>query len=529
MTLSFNQYSGDWAGYAQEEIEKEFPGVTALVSIGCGSDANPSSGVTGDQVEVAREQGQQIAAEVKRLIAAPMRPVSGSLVAKRESIQIALNDLPTRDDLEELVKQGGPAGYNASWQLARLDRGEKLISALDYPVQTFTFGERLYMVFLAGEVCVDYSIRLRRELNRERLWLNGYSNDFCAYIPSERLLKEGGYGAGAETVYFALPTTLRAGLEQQIVDAVKQQAPTFAQAASRTGGVPPKTPDESLQQMTTHENLKIELVAAEPLIADPVAIDFGSDGRLWVAEMPDYARGVDESFEQHGKICFLTDDDGDGRFDRSTDFLGGLRFPTDVKVWRDGVLICDAPDVIFAADRDGDGKAEVREVLLSGFATHNPHARVNSLKIGLDGWVYGSGGLFGGQIVNAHGVETDAENRDFRFQPDTGVVESASGQTQQGRSRDDFGNWFGCTNGSLLLYYPLEERCARRRPEIAPPNSIVSVPSATHGQRLFPPTELVLFKLSGCPGFPRRRAGLKSTAIISSAMITTAMHSSASR
>ena len=80
------------------------------------------------------------------------------------------------------------------------------------------------MVFLAGEVCVDYSLRLKSELDAQRLWINAYSNDFACYVPSERLVKEGGYGGGAETPYFALPATLRAGLEQRIIDEVKRQA-----------------------------------------------------------------------------------------------------------------------------------------------------------------------------------------------------------------------------------------------------------------------------------------------------------------
>ena len=123
-----------------------------------------------------------------------------------------------------MVAKGGPEGYNASTQLARLDRGEQMLKAIDYPIQSFAFGDQLLMVFLAGEVCVDYSLRLKKELDAQRLWVNAYSNDFACYVPSERLVQEGGYGGGAETPYFALPTTLRAGLEQQIIDEVHRQA-----------------------------------------------------------------------------------------------------------------------------------------------------------------------------------------------------------------------------------------------------------------------------------------------------------------
>ncbi|MEZ6105457.1 MAG: hypothetical protein R3B96_04940 [Pirellulaceae bacterium] len=90
-------------------------------------------------------------------------------------------------------------GYNARWQLARLDAGEPLLDHLDYPVQTFRFGNDLGVVLLAGEVCVDYAHRLKRELNVDRLWTTAYANDFCAYIPSERLRQEGGYGGGPKS------------------------------------------------------------------------------------------------------------------------------------------------------------------------------------------------------------------------------------------------------------------------------------------------------------------------------------------
>ncbi len=507
VTLAFNKISGDWAGYAQEHIEKQFPDCIAMVSIGCGSDANPESGVTGDNLVAASDQGREIANEVQRLMELPLRPIAGSILPKLTHIEVSLDEPPTREQLAERVKQGGANGFNAQSQLAKLDAGKELLKSLHYPIHTISFGDDLHMVFLAGEVCVDYSLRLKEKLDRDRTWLHGYSNDFCAYIPSERLLKEGGYGGGDEINYFDLPAKLKTGVERQIIDAVLQQSPTEFQVKPGTQGIAPKSPEDSLQCMRTHDELRIELVAAEPLVTSPVAIDFGPDGRLWVAEMLDYTRPVEEEFTPHGRVRFLNDDNNDGRYDRATDFLDGLRFPTDVKVWRDGVLVCDAPDIIFAADRDGDGRAEIREVWFTGFATHNPHARVNSLRFGLDGWVHGSGGLFGGKIKNKDGVEVDIENRDFRMKPDEGIIEGAMGQTQQGRPRDDWDNWFGCTNSALLLHYPLREEYARRNPHVTLPPTIVSVPNETHGQRLFPPDQLVLFKLTGAPGRPTSACG----------------------
>ena len=509
VTLSFNRISGDWAGYAAEMIERRFPGAMALVSIGAGSDSNPQSGVTGGKVGIAERQGVEIATEVSRLLGTDLKPVTGRPAATLKRIDLPLNALPSREQLQALAAKGGTAGYNATTQLAKLDRGQPLLTAIDYPIQTWSFGDSLCMVFLAGEVCVDYSIRLKRDLDRDRFWLNAYSTDFCSYIPSERLVREGGYGGEAEIPYFALPTALKAGLEQLIVAEVHRQVPQSFHVPQGTQGVPPKSPENSLQSMRTHKDLRIELVAAEPLVTDPVVIDFGPDGRLWVAEMNDYGHGMYEKIEQHGRIRWLRDTNGDGRFDKAHTFVDGLRYPTDVKVWRDGVLICDAPDILFARDTNGDGTADSMKKLFSGFAIRNAQARVNSLRFGLDNWIYGSCGLFGGKITSSlTGRTIDIQARDFRLNPDTGEIEPATGRTQQGRCRNDWGDWFGCTNGTLIAHYPSIDRYTRRNPHTAPPPTVIGVAANAEALRLYSPEDLVRFELSGPPGNATSACGL---------------------
>jgi putative membrane-bound dehydrogenase-like protein len=522
VTLSNNKVSGDWAGYAQEAIERNHPGAVALVSIGCGSDSNPDPADTGGNIAAAAEQGAQIAQEVERLLAGELRPLSGKATATLEMIDLPLNERPTRAELIVLAATDEPAAYNAKFQLAKLDRGERLLTAIEYPIQTWSFGNSLAMVFLAGEVCVDYSLRLKELLDVDRIWLHSYANDFCCYIPSERLLREGGYGGGSEAVYFALPTTLAAGLENKIITEVLTQVPEqFHQdqqqkndrdrdeSSSQTSRLQPTKPEQVVAAMQTHGDFVVELMAAEPLIADPVAIDFGADGRLWVVQMQDYSRGVDEKFEQSGSVKVLIDRDEDGRFDEASTFVDGLRFPTDVKVWRQGVIVCDAPDVIYLEDTDGDGSADLRKTLLTGFATHNAQARVNSLRWGLDNWLYGSCGLFGGRIRSSSGKETELGSRDFRFRPDTGEIEPVTGKTQQGRARDDWGHWFGCENGALCDHYPLSDQYLARNPYVAPPATEVSVPAGNDPKRLFPLSKPVLFQESGPPGRPTSVCGLE--------------------
>ena len=207
---SVNMVSGDWAGYAQEAIEADQPGCVAMTLIGCGGDANPAN----RQIPgMAARHGGAIADEVRRLLRGPwieLRPRPKSL-SKR--FKLPFDTLPTRTQLEQLVRAGGPPGYNAAVQLAKLDRGDPLPRELPYSVQTWKFGDRLLMVFLPGEVVVDYVLRLKKELDPGRLWVTAYANDVPCYIPSERILREGGYEGGGAMVYYGQPTRLKPGVE----------------------------------------------------------------------------------------------------------------------------------------------------------------------------------------------------------------------------------------------------------------------------------------------------------------------------
>lgn len=512
VSLSDNLISGDWAGYAQEMIERQHPGCTALFSAGCGADCNPLTGVVGDRVEIPQQYGLQIADEVNRVLKSGMKAVTGPIEAKMTRIDLPLSPLPTREEWERRAEEQSPKGHHARTQLARLDRGESLMTKISYPIKSWAFGDGLAFVFLPGEVVVDYSHRLRRELDGKRLWIVAYANGCPGYIPSERVLARGGYEGGNAMVYYDIPVPYAPGLEQKIVDAVTQQlGDKFPPPVDpdRTQGSLPRSPQQSLSAFKTKPELTVELVASEPLISSPVAIDFGPDGRLWVAEMYDYPSGVDNRFTPGGRIKVLEDTDSDGRYDHATTFLEGIPFPTGVTVWRNGVLVCAAPDILFAEDTDGDGRADRTKKRFSGFATHNYQARVNSLEYGLDGWVYGSCGLFGGEITSfAGGKPLSLGRRDFRINPDTGAVEPVAGNTQQGRARNDWGNWFGCTNSNLLQHYPLTDHYLRRNPHVAPPSPVRGIVSGPDPRRLFPIAETVRFKLTGPPNRVTAACGL---------------------
>jgi putative membrane-bound dehydrogenase-like protein len=510
VTLSHNKLGGDWAGYTAAAVEDTFADSVALVAIGCGADQNPNSGVVKDKEDVALGQGREIGAEVKRLSQNFLAPIKGEITAKVTTLELPLAALPTREQWEEKAKRMDAIGHHARVTLAKLNKGDKLPTKISYPVQTLVFGDSLAMVHLPGEVVVDYALRLKKELDGRRLWVTAYANHAPCYIPSERVLKEGGYEGGGAMIYYDIPAPFAPGLEDKIIAAVKEQiGKPFAAKfdPKKTGDSVPMSPQQSHSLIRTKPGLRVDLVAAEPLVADPVAIAFGPDGKLWVAEMADYPLGKSGQFDPGGRVVFLEDTDGDGLFDKSAVFLDNLPFPTGVLPWRKGVLVCAAPDILYAEDTDGDGKADTVGKLYSGFGTENYQARVNSLQYGLDGWVYGSCGLFGGNIKCARTGKTVAlGDRDFRIKPDTGELEPATGRTQQGRVRDDRGNWFGCDNSNLIRHYVLEDHYLKRNPHVAYPNTSVNVAPSW---KLFPlKADAQRFALSGPPGNVTAACGL---------------------
>ena len=260
-----------------------------------------------------------------------------------------------------------------------------------------------------------------------------------------------------------------------------------------------KSPEAAIQSMRVAPGYRIELVAHEPQTMDPVALDWGPDGRMWVAEMADYPSGVDGQGKPGGRVRLLEDTNGDGFYEKSTLFLDGVPFPNGVLAWKKGVLVSAAPDVFYAEDTDGDGKADIKKVLLTGFAEGNQQHRVNGFSRGLDHWIYLANGDSGGAVKVVEplvagaplpdgeiGKTVDIRGRDLRFRPDTGEIEAIAGQTQFGRNRDDWGNWFGNNNSRPLWHYVLDDHYLRRNPNLIAPTLQKDVSIAPGAAPVFP-------------------------------------------
>ncbi len=247
---------------------------------------------------------------------------------------------------------------------------------------------------------------------------------------------------------------------------------SFRSLVAGEPSVPPRDPFQALHSFEARPGFRVELMACEPLVMDPIAFELDADGSLWVVEMADYPLGLDDQGKAGGRIRHLLDTDGDGRFDRSDLFAEGLPFPTSIHPWKDGVLVTAAPELLFLADRDGDSKAEIREAWYSGFTEGNTQHRVNGFALGLDGWLYLANGDSGGKVrSHRSGDEVEIQGRDLCIEPLRGGIEAIFGMTQFGRCRNDSGDWFGCNNAVPGWHFVLEDHYLRRNPLLLIPEA----------------------------------------------------------
>nr|MBA2762541.1 hypothetical protein [Segetibacter sp.] len=219
---SVNEIHGDWIGEAQRLIEENNPGVVAMVSIGCGGDANPEPR---GEMEHIKLHGQEISDNVNKLLTAQLQPLTVPPVGRLQWIKLPFAKVPTVQELVKQAKDKSVKGYYARMAINRIARGEVIPSDISYPVQTWTFGNELAMVNLAGEVVADYSIRLKNELGAEKMWVNAYVNDVPCYIASRRVIQEGGYEAETSMYYYDKPSAFAEEVENMIVTAVHDLLP----------------------------------------------------------------------------------------------------------------------------------------------------------------------------------------------------------------------------------------------------------------------------------------------------------------
>ncbi|MHC4880307.1 MAG: PVC-type heme-binding CxxCH protein [Planctomycetota bacterium] len=259
--------------------------------------------------------------------------------------------------------------------------------------------------------------------------------------------------------------------------------------------VKPLSPEESLKSMVVQPGFRLELVAAEPLIQDPVAVDFDEQGRMYVIQLPPYNAYAVPEFKELGSIVRLEDVDSDGQYEKKTVFADELKYPSAIACWDGGVFVGDAPDLLYLKDTDGDGEADQRDVVFTGFATDKAgESHLNSIRWGFDNRFHLSTSLAGGNIVAT--ADKDAKpvsvrGRGFIFDPrDLTKFELTSGGGQHGMSMDNWGRKFTCGNSQPGLSYMYDDRYIARNPQLKAPAVMVDVTPKgkfTHLFRISPP------------------------------------------
>jgi putative membrane-bound dehydrogenase-like protein len=276
--------------------------------------------------------------------------------------------------------------------------------------------------------------------------------------------------------------------------------------SQRPVGVPP-TPSPELQKALASfeiaEGFDIELVAAEPLVADPVAMEIDEDGNFYVVEMHGYPLDLSRT----GKIKLLKDQNGDGYPDTATVFADSLTLPTGICRWQKGVIVTDPPHVLYLEDTNHDGRADIRKPLLSGFALSNPQHNLNTPVFGLDNWIHMAHQWAITPIVckkefSDEGQEIyfpdrpqgprlgkNADDRNVRFRPDRYELEATSGESQFGHTFDNWGHHFFTENAKHLYHEALAAPYIKRNPHLLVPDATAAISDHGDACEVFPITQ----------------------------------------
>lgn len=248
--------------------------------------------------------------------------------------------------------------------------------------------------------------------------------------------------------------------------------------------IPPKSPVEELGHLHIKEGFRLELVAAEPLIEDPVAICFDENGKLFVAELHDHQHLPDP---RTSKVKMLTDEDGDGRYDKAVTLASGLGWITAICPWDGGVFIGTSPDLVYLKDTTGDGRADVKRTIFSGFdhdekgqiSKNYHHERsLNNFNWGPGNRFFCAGGMNGGFVRNLLHPEMPPmvlKNLDFSFDPKNLKARAETGSSQHGMAIDDWGNRYQTKNSDPVLYPAYDLRYRLRNPGAAFPRPLASI------------------------------------------------------
>ena len=252
----------------------------------------------------------------------------------------------------------------------------------------------------------------------------------------------------------------------------------------------PLPPETSLNYLQTEPSLRVELVAAEPMVVDPVAVAWDERGRMFVVEDRGYPLGPGKDEKPLGQIVLLEDTDGDGKYDKRTVFADSLTFPNGVMPWNGGVYVTCAPYLYYFKDTNSDGVADVRQTVFQGFQDlSTTQLRVSHPTLGIDNWVYLTSGLTAAKVISSalpDRAPVFLNRMDGRFRPGTDEIEPTAGTAQFGQTFDAFGRRFICSNRNHIQHVVMQQRYLRRNPQLSFSQLVEDIPDHGAACKLYP-------------------------------------------
>jgi putative membrane-bound dehydrogenase-like protein len=457
--------SPSFYGLAAQELEKALGGVVCFLEGASGSTHNVAPTVS---VPECIER-LKTAIRDARATAVP-RPVS-HLAGVRRPFKFRVRRFNEAEEDAKIARYMNTYGPQSSDRVRevfanmRRQLRDRQGAEQETWIQAVVLGD-VAIVGVPAEYFTVLGIDIKRRSPFEFTYVAELANDWIGYLPDREAHRLGGY-----QTWMGLHSYAEEGTGERMVDevvgileelagnakdanaAARNPTASSIQVRDSRGPQSPELEQQSFQ--LADPALQIELVAREPDVASPVAIAWDADGRMYVAEMIGYP-----TTEGLGRIRRLEDRDGDGRYEHAITFCNGLNFPTSVMPYRAGLLVTDAPDIVYLEDTDGDGRADVRRVEWTGFGTGSQQLRANSLHWGLDNWIYVANGRCDGEVRRPDTPPDRAMSiraRDFRFHPISGNGEAIVGQSQFGQAHDAWGNRFLSWNTIPVRHVLLED------------------------------------------------------------------------
>ncbi len=347
------------------------------------------------------------------------------------------------------------------------------------------------VLYMPGELFVEYQIAAKAMRPDLHVAMAAYGDYGPGYIGTEEAYGQGGYETGptASNVAPEVEGVLMDGM-RVLLEAKAGHAKTVSDEAQGESSDVSQTPDysdelpriaptpatEALETFDVAEGFQVQLIASEPLVTSPVAMEWDASGALFVCEMRGYSEDREAGLS---RIARLTDSDGDGVYDQRTTFADGLLWPTAVFPYDGGVFVGDAPDVWYFKDTDDDGVADVKQLVLTGFGTSNVQGLLNSFRWGLDNRIHIACSSVGGEIRNPHAASDSAainiRGRDLALNPKTYQFEPTSGAAQHGTCFDDWGNKFVSSNSDHIQQVMYRDQDVAANPYYSPPPARISI------------------------------------------------------